>query len=47
MTINLTVIPLLEGEDEINSSATELIFGQAEVPRANLEKMEAVLWDSL
>ena len=45
MTINLTVIPLLEGKNEINSPTTELILGQAEVPGASLEKMETVLWN--
>ena len=47
MTVDLTVIPLLEGKNEINSSATELIFRQAEVPGANLEKMETILWNSV
>lgn len=44
MTINLTVIPLLEGKNKVNSSAAELILGEAEVPGASLEQMETVLW---
>jgi len=45
VTINLTIIPLLEGENEIDSSAAELILGEAEVPGASLEQMETVLWN--
>ena len=45
MTVNLTVISLLKSKNEIDSSAAELILGQAKVPGANLEEMETVLWD--
>ena len=47
MTIDLTIISLLESKDEIDSSAAQLILGKTEVPGAYLEEMEAVLGNLL
>ena len=47
MTFNFTIIPLLEGRNEVDSPTFEGLIIKTEIPGANLEEMEDVLWHVL
>lgn len=47
MTVDLTIISLLEAKHEIDSSSLELFLLQAEIPGADLEQVKAVLWERI
>ena len=44
VTINFTIIPLFDSKNKVDSPTFEGFIIETEVPGANLEKMEDVLW---
>jgi len=47
VTINFTIIPLLDGKNKVDSPTFEGLIIKTEIPGANLEEMEDVLWHVL
>lgn len=47
VTVDLTIVSLFEGKDEVDSSSVQRLLFKAEVPGACLEQVEAVLLDLL
>jgi hypothetical protein len=47
VTINFTIIPLLDGKNKVDSPTFEGLIIKTEIPGANLEKMKDVLWHVL
>ena len=47
VTVDLSIVSLLQGKNEIDSTAFESLVIKTKVPCANLEQMQNVLWDLL
>jgi len=45
VTIDLTVVSLLDGKDEVDSPSFNLLSVEPKVPGTNLEQMEDILWN--
>ena len=47
VTVDFTIISLFKAKHEVDSSSFKPILLETEVPGANLEQMEAVLWERI
>lgn len=45
MAVDLTIIFVLDSENEIDAASFELILPETEIACANLEAMQQVLWN--